>query len=97
MKDGQYIKGGPASAAWNPAREETYNFIVKIVEDIISIFGNNLEYIHLGGDEVMKDTCWKPDPYVQQLMKDQSFTTTEQVFTYFLNKIGSKVRDATGK
>lgn len=63
MADGSYIKGGPASAAWNPAREETYEIITRIVKDIIEIFPDT-EYIHLGGDEVMKETCWKPDPYV---------------------------------
>ena len=45
----------------------------------------------------MKDTCWKPDPYVQDLMKQKGFTTTEEVFTYFLNTIGDTVKKETGK
>ena len=67
MFDGGYIRGGPASAAWNPGRKETYEIITRIVKDVIEIFGD-VEFIHLGGDEVMKDTCWKPDPYVKDLM-----------------------------
>jgi len=63
MADGSYIKGGPASAAWNPGMDETYEIITQIVQDVLTVFGN-VEYIHLGGDEVMKDTCWGPDPYV---------------------------------
>jgi N-acetyl-beta-hexosaminidase len=55
------------------------------------------EFIHLGGDEVMKETCWKPDPHVQELMKKEGFTTTQQVFTYFLNRVDEEIQEATGK
>jgi hypothetical protein len=66
------------------------------VKDVISIF-DDVEYIHLGGDEVMKDTCWGPDPYVKALMTEKGWTTTAEVFTYFLNTIGDKVKKETGK
>lgn len=63
MFDGQYIKGGPGSASWNPGREESYVHITNIVKDLLTVLPG-VEVIHLGGDEVSKTKCWGSDPYV---------------------------------
>ena len=64
-----------------------------MVGDVFEIFPE-AEYIHLGGDEVMKETCWRPDPHVQDFMAEHGMTETREVFTYFLNKLYDDVKAA---
>lgn len=87
MFDGQYIKGGPGSATWNPGKEESYTQIVAIVKDLLDILPG-VETIHLGGDEVAKTTCWGSDPDVQNFMKEKGIKDLDGMFSYFLNEIG---------
>lgn len=44
------------------------------------------EFFHLGGDEV-DQTCWENSAAVQAWMKTQGFTTTDQVYEYFVSVV----------
>lgn len=43
----------------NPARNETYALLWKLLREAAAVFPDS--YIHLGGDEVPFD-CWKVQP-----------------------------------
>ena len=76
-------------------KEETFEFIENIYNELIDIFPS--EYYHIGGDEVPK-TRWKECELCQKRMKDENITSEEKLQGYFsmrvekiLNKKGKKV------
>ena len=76
-------------------KEETFNFIDDIFNELIDIFPS--EYYHIGGDEVPK-TKWKACELCQKRMKEENITSEEKLQGYFsmrvekiLNKKGKKV------
>jgi hexosaminidase len=44
------------------------------------------EFFHLGGDEV-DQSCWANTPAVQAWMKSVGFTTTDEVYEYFVSNV----------
>lgn len=68
----------------SPAKEEVYTFLQHVLDEVIDIFPSH--YIHIGADEVEKDT-WKKSEACQALMKREGFETYEALQSYFVNRI----------
>ena len=74
---------------------ETFEFLEKIFQEVAQLFPS--EYIHVGGDESLINN-WLLDPEVVAWMKSQGFTTTKEIFIFFMkeieiiiNKLGKKM------
>jgi N-acetyl-beta-hexosaminidase len=55
----------------NPAVNLTYESIEDIITELAEAFGDEMDFIHLGGDEVLQDmsppnTCWQTDPSISK-------------------------------
>ena len=68
----------------NPALEATYVFLETVFSEVAELFPS--QYIHIGADERPAGS-WEKSPLIGQLMQRHGFTTTEQVQSYFLNKV----------
>lgn len=68
----------------SPAKEEVYNFLQNVLDEVIDIFPS--KYIHIGADEVEKDT-WKKSDACKALMEREGFKTYEALQSYFVNRI----------
>lgn len=68
----------------SPAKEEVYEFLQNILDEVIDIFPSH--YIHIGADEVEKDT-WKKSDACRALMEREGFKTYEALQSYFVNRI----------
>jgi hexosaminidase len=74
----------------DPTREETYNFLDKLVGEMAALFADR--YFHIGGDEV-NGKQWNPNSRVQNYMRAHNMKTTQELQQYFiarLQKIVSK-------
>lgn len=74
---------------------ETFEFLEKVFQEVAELFP--ADYIHVGGDESLINN-WLLDPDVVRWMKLQGFTTTKEVFIFFMqeveviiNKLGKKM------
>lgn len=77
---------------FNVGREETYQFISDIFDELFALFPS--KYIHIGGDEVsFGSECWKDDPHVQAMMKREGLKTLKEAERYFLRRIFKMVGD----
>ncbi len=72
---------------------EVFEFLQKIFEEVASLFPS--EYIHVGGDESLIDN-WLLDPHVVEFMKKRDFTSTKDVFIFFMQEI-EKIVNNLGK
>ena len=72
---------------------DTFEFLQKIFEEVASLFPS--EYIHVGGDESLIDN-WLLDPQVVDFMKERDFTSTKDVFIFFMQEI-EKIINSLGK
>lgn len=74
---------------------QTFEFLERIFHEVAELFPS--DYIHVGGDESLIDH-WLLDPEVVTWMKMQGFTTTKEIFIFFMkeieiiiNKLGKKM------
>ncbi len=77
----------------NPAREGTYRFLEKVVDEILLMYeeaGVEIPFFHAGGDEVPKNP-WAGSPDVLALMKEKGFTTTHDVHEYFVVRMADMI------
>lgn len=74
--------------------EETFKFLQDILDEVIALFPD-APYIHIGGDEVLKDH-WKESTYVQELMKRENLKDEHEVQSYFIRRI-EKYINSKGK
>ena len=72
-------------ATFNPAREETFEFISDILDELMAIFP--APYFHIGGDEVSHQSQWEGREDIQELMDKKGFTTLEEVEGYFDSRV----------
>jgi len=72
---------------------ETFEFLEGVFKEVATLFPS--EYIHVGGDESLIDN-WLKDPEVVSWMKKQSFSTTKDVFIYFMREV-EKIINGLGK
>ena len=71
---------------FHPCKEETFEFISHIFDEIISLFPS--PYIHVGGDEVhFGNQSWYTDPEIQQFIKDKNLGNEVGLEHYFIRRI----------
>jgi len=69
---------------YNPGKEETYQFIETMLNEVMDLFP--YDYLHIGGDECNKEQ-WKIDPYAQQKIKDEGLRDEEELQSYFIKRV----------
>ncbi|MFN0139921.1 MAG: family 20 glycosylhydrolase [Pyrinomonadaceae bacterium] len=65
--------------------DATFKFLEDVLDETIALFPDS-PYIHIGGDEVLKDH-WKESPFVQDLMKRENLKDEHEVQSYFVRRI----------
>ncbi|MBP5277893.1 MAG: family 20 glycosylhydrolase [Prevotella sp.] len=68
----------------SPAKEEVYEYLQNILDEVLDIFPSH--YIHIGADEVEKDT-WKQSDACKALMQREGIETYEALQSYFVHRI----------
>jgi hexosaminidase len=74
--------------------DETFKFLEDVIDETIGLFPDS-PYIHIGGDEVLKD-FWKESPFVQELKKKENLKDEHEVQSYFVRRI-EKFINSKGK
>jgi hexosaminidase len=74
--------------------EETFKFLEDVLDETIKLFPDS-PYIHIGGDEVLKD-YWKESAFVQELKKRENLKDEHEVQSYFVRRI-EKFVNSKGK
>jgi hexosaminidase len=72
---------------------ETFEFLTQVFEEVAELFPS--EYIHVGGDESLIDN-WLKDPKVVVFMKERGFSTTKELFLFFMKEV-EKIISGLGK
>ena len=65
--------------------DETFKFLEDVLTETIALFPDS-PYIHIGGDEVLKDH-WKESVFVQDLKKRENLKDEHEVQSYFIRRI----------
>ena len=65
--------------------DSTFAFLEDVLREVMELFPG--EYIHVGGDEVVKDQ-WKSSPQVQQRMRERGIADEHALQSYFIQRIG---------
>ena len=75
---------------FHPCKEETYEFISNVLDEIIALFP--APYIHIGGDEVhYGNQSWFTDPVIQQFIKENDLKNEVGLEHYFVRRIADLV------
>lgn len=74
-------------------KEETFTFLQDVLTEVMALFPS--EYIHIGGDEVMKES-WAESEFCQQLMEREKLSNEEELQSYFIRRI-EKFLNSKGK
>lgn len=74
--------------------DETFKFLEDVLDETIKLFPDS-PYIHIGGDEVLKDH-WKESAFVQELKKRENLKDEHEVQSYFVRRI-EKYINSKGK
>jgi len=74
--------------------DETFKFLEDILDETIKLFPDS-PYIHIGGDEVLKDH-WKESAFVQELKQRENLKDEHEVQSYFVRRI-EKFINSKGK
>ncbi|MGB5013280.1 MAG: family 20 glycosylhydrolase, partial [Pyrinomonadaceae bacterium] len=69
--------------------DETFKFLEDVIDETIALFPDS-PYVHIGGDEVLKDH-WKESAFVQDLMKRENLKDEHEVQSYFIRRIEKHV------
>ncbi len=77
------VQGFPNNAL-NPAVEETYVFLGKVFDEMVTLFPSKL--LHIGGDEVASNT-WMASPLARKLMAEEGIEGTFGLQSYFMKRI----------
>ena len=65
--------------------DATFAFFADVLREVLQLFPG--EYIHVGGDEAVKDQ-WHSSPRVQQLMRERGIADEHALQSYFIQRIG---------
>ncbi len=68
----------------SPAVEETFTVIDGLLKNMRAVARD--AYFHIGGDEI-STSCWLKDPTITNWMKQQGYTTVDQVLAYFERRV----------
>ncbi|HVE58008.1 MAG TPA: family 20 glycosylhydrolase, partial [Pyrinomonadaceae bacterium] len=74
--------------------ETTFKFLEDVLDETIALFPDS-PYIHIGGDEVLKD-FWKDSPFVQELKTKENLKDEHEVQSYFIRRM-EKFINSKGK
>ncbi len=74
--------------------DATFKFLEDVLEETIALFPDS-PYIHIGGDEVLKDH-WKESAFVQELKAKENLKDEHEVQSYFIRRI-EKFINSKGK
>lgn len=74
--------------------DATFKFLEDVLNETIALFPDS-PYIHIGGDEVLKDH-WKESAFVQELKKRENLKDEHEVQSYFVRRI-EKYINSKGK
>jgi hexosaminidase len=66
--------------------ESTFEFLKNVLDEVITLFPG--EFIHIGGDEAIKDQ-WIESSRVQQRMKDLGLEDEHELQSWFIQRIDS--------
>lgn len=70
---------------FHPCKNETYEFISNILDEIVELFPS--PYIHIGGDEVhYGNQSWFTDPDIQAFIKEKSLVNETGLEHYFIRR-----------
>ncbi len=75
---------GVFDAAFDPTREETYQFIEGFVAEMAALFPD--PYWHIGGDEVAP-TQWNHNPRILRFKREKGLKDNEALQTYFNQRL----------
>lgn len=64
--------------------EQTFSFIEDVLREVMELFPG--EYIHVGGDEAVKDQ-WQASPRIQQRMQELGINNEAELQSYFIKRI----------
>ena len=73
--------------------EETFTFLKDVLTEVIELFPS--EYVHIGGDEAIKDQ-WKESEEVQQLIRELGLEDEHELQSWFVQRI-EKFLNKNGK
>lgn len=74
--------------------EETFAFLEDILSEVADLFPS--EYIHIGGDEALKDE-WKKSEYAQELIKKEGLGDENGLQSYFIKRISQFLKTKNKK
>lgn len=74
--------------------DTTFKFLEDVLDETIGLFPDS-PYVHIGGDEVLKDH-WKESAFVQELKKRENLKDEHEVQSYFVRRI-EKFVNSKGK
>jgi hexosaminidase len=74
--------------------DATFQFIEDVLTETIALFPDS-PYIHIGGDEVLKDH-WKESVFVQELKAKENLKDEHEVQSYFIRRV-EKFINSKGK
>lgn len=74
-------------------KESTFEFIQNVLDEIIPLFPS--AYIHIGGDEVVKNN-WKKCTMCQKRMKEEKLKDEHELQSYFIQRV-EKYLNSKGK
>jgi hexosaminidase len=84
-------EGKWAGFTFNPAKEETYQFLEDVLREVAALFP--APYIHLGGDEVhYGNQSWSTDPTIVQFTRDHGMTNAVQLEQYFVRRMAGVIQ-----
>ncbi|WP_172293716.1 beta-N-acetylhexosaminidase [Pseudoruegeria sp. HB172150] len=81
---------GYANNALNPAREETYDFLANVFDEMVDLFPG--EYLHIGGDEVA-DGSWLNSHYARLLMEKEGLKGTFELQSHFMRRVAKMLAE----
>ena len=70
--------------AFCAGKDSTFGFLEDVLSEVIDLFPS--EYIHIGGDECMKNR-WKECPHCQQRIRDEHLKNETELQSYFVHRI----------
>ena len=74
--------------------EATFKFLEDVITEVVALFPDS-PYIHIGGDEVLKD-MWKDSPAVAELKAKENLKHEHEVQSYFIRRM-EKFINSKGK
>ena len=87
--DGHGVASVPADWGIYPnlynVEDDTFVFLEDVLREVMELFPG--EYIHVGGDEAVKDQ-WHASPQVQQRMRERGIADEHALQSYFVQRIG---------